>query len=95
MRNRFSLLLLLLILSITGFLNCNIYIQIFGNEIPVANAGSDQTVSVDETVYLNGSNSYDTDNDKLSFLWFIFDDGQEVDKRLRYSARWCASPGSK
>ena len=38
------------------------------NHIPVPNAGSNQTVSVGDTVYLNGTGT-DTDKDTLSFYW--------------------------
>ncbi len=38
------------------------------NHIPVPNAGSNQTVSVGDTVYLNGT-ATDTDKDPLSFYW--------------------------
>lgn len=40
-----------------------------GNNAPVADAGSDQTVEVGATVQLNGSNSSDPDNDNLSYSW--------------------------
>jgi RHS repeat-associated protein len=39
------------------------------NSPPVANAGSDQTVFVDDTVQLNGSGSDDVDGDPLTFNW--------------------------
>ena len=39
------------------------------NTAPVANAGSDQNVSVGALIKLNGSNSSDADGDLLSFLW--------------------------
>ena len=38
------------------------------NHVPVPNAGSNQTVSVGDTVYLNGTGT-DTDKDPLSFYW--------------------------
>jgi len=40
-----------------------------GNTAPVANAGVDQTVNEGETVYLNGTNSFDPDGDALIYLW--------------------------
>ena len=40
------------------------------NHAPVANAGSDQNVSVGTLVTLNGSGSSDADGDSLSFTWF-------------------------
>lgn len=43
------------------------------NDVPVANAGSDQYVTQGDTVQLNGSNSYDPDNDPLSYAWSIVD----------------------
>jgi formylglycine-generating enzyme required for sulfatase activity len=36
---------------------------------PVANAGADQSVTVDTTVTLDGSGSTDPDNDIVSYLW--------------------------
>jgi hypothetical protein len=39
------------------------------NETPVANAGSDQTVSEHSTVMLDGSNSYDPDGSIASYQW--------------------------
>ncbi|MCB9674996.1 MAG: hypothetical protein H6737_07760 [Alphaproteobacteria bacterium] len=43
------------------------------NEVPVANAGSDQYVTEGDSVQLNGSNSYDPDSDPLSYDWTIVD----------------------
>jgi RHS repeat-associated protein len=39
------------------------------NSPPVANAGTDQTVFVGSTVFLDGSASTDVDGDPLSYLW--------------------------
>lgn len=39
------------------------------NEPPIADAGPDQTVYVGATVALDGSASYDPDNDPLTFRW--------------------------
>ena len=41
------------------------------NSQPVANAGSDQTVPIGNTVELDGSNSSDVDGDPLTFQWSI------------------------
>lgn len=40
-----------------------------GDQMPVANAGVDQTVSVGDTVVLDGSASYDPEGATLSYLW--------------------------
>ena len=40
-----------------------------GNTLPVADAGADQTVAVNERVQLDGSASSDADNDPLSYAW--------------------------
>ena len=39
------------------------------NSGPVANAGPDQTVDVGDTVQLNGSASYDPQNDPITYSW--------------------------
>jgi hypothetical protein len=39
------------------------------NNQPIANAGPDKSVSIGETVYLDGSNSSDHDGDTLLFNW--------------------------
>lgn len=41
------------------------------NQLPVANAGADQTILVGDIVTLNGSGSYDSDGDPLKYTWFI------------------------
>jgi hypothetical protein len=43
------------------------------NDVPVAQAGTDQTVFVGETVALDGSASADVDGDSLSFSWAFID----------------------
>ena len=40
-----------------------------GNTLPVADAGADQAVAVNERVQLDGSASSDADNDPLSYAW--------------------------
>ncbi|MDP8254755.1 MAG: PKD domain-containing protein [Candidatus Alcyoniella australis] len=39
------------------------------NLVPVADAGADQEVHVGDTVQLDGSESYDPDEDPLNFIW--------------------------
>jgi len=41
------------------------------NSAPVADGGSDQNVSVNDTVILDGSGSSDADGDSLTYLWSI------------------------
>jgi len=42
------------------------------NSAPVANAGANQTVKVNETVQLNGNRSSDVDGDALAFSWSFY-----------------------
>jgi photosystem II stability/assembly factor-like uncharacterized protein len=39
------------------------------NSVPVADAGPDQTVKVGDVVHLDGSASYDEDQDPLQYIW--------------------------
>jgi hypothetical protein len=43
----------------------------FDNVIPVADAGVNQAVLVGETVHLDGSGSYDANNDPLNYSWTL------------------------
>jgi len=42
------------------------------NSRPVADAGADQTVSVGQTVQLDGTGSHDADGDPLTYKWHLF-----------------------
>jgi len=44
------------------------------NELPVADAGQDQTVTVGQTVNFDGSGSYDSDGNIISYNWDFGDD---------------------
>ena len=47
-------------------------VQAIGSSIaPIADAGSDRTISVMESVRLNGSNSYDSNKKQLSYQWSL------------------------
>jgi len=55
--------------------SCIVYVaKPDGNLAPIANAGTIQNVFVNNTVYFNGSGSYDPDDDQLQFKW-DFGDG--------------------
>ena len=46
---------------------------LLGNNAPIANAGADQNVAGGLTVQLDGSASYDIDNDQLNYWWTLTD----------------------
>ena len=48
-------------------------INTVANSIPVANAGSDQTVAPGQTVILDGTASSDQDGDSLSYSWSLIE----------------------
>jgi hypothetical protein len=43
------------------------------NDAPVANAGEDQIGDEEETIPLDGTSSFDVDNDELTYLWLAPD----------------------
>ncbi|MBN1390741.1 MAG: fibronectin type III domain-containing protein [Candidatus Thermoplasmatota archaeon] len=47
----------------------NIFYTIYYNYPPIVFAGYDRTVGEEETVYLDGSGSYDAEGDPLTFSW--------------------------
>ncbi len=47
---------------------CDVFMTV-ENRPPVANAGPDQSVTVGEKVFLDGSGSYDPDGDTLAYQW--------------------------
>jgi hypothetical protein len=66
-----KLVLLVFLAGCSLFLSCNNEEEeqpVVGDP-PVANAGEDQEVSVGSTVTLDGSGSFDPDNDALSYSW--------------------------
>jgi hypothetical protein len=48
-----------------------------GNTAPVAEAGIDQSAAVGENVFLDGSGSFDPDDDPISFTWSIISKPEE------------------
>jgi hypothetical protein len=48
------------------------------NQSPVADAGSDQTITLGDFVALDGSKSYDPDGTILSYVW-SFENGETID----------------
>jgi hypothetical protein len=64
----------LLIVLATHSLGTDAHVwNVYGNSPPVANAGDDQTVAVDSTVTLDGSDSADPDSDIVSYQWSQID----------------------
>ena len=47
------------------------------NQPPVANAGGPYTGHINETIFFDGSDSYDPENDTLEYIW-IFGDGSNA-----------------
>ena len=58
----------------SALLSCTAVLRLFPNEIPIADAGLDQTgVGTGTPVYLDGSGSRDPDGDSLRYTWFFWD----------------------
>ncbi|MBN2737595.1 MAG: hypothetical protein JXR70_11490 [Spirochaetales bacterium] len=72
--------ILLFLIIFPGFFSCDIVDYFLPNSIPVANAGPDQSVSLGQKVVLDGSKSYDSDGDKISYLWhwLVSPDGSQA-----------------
>jgi chitinase len=49
----------------------NIVIALAVNNVPVANAGPDQTVDVDDVVTLTGAGSFDVNGNPLTYAWTL------------------------
>jgi len=68
-----------------GYLSsCKFYLIIFNN-VPIANAGTDQTVNEGSTVNLDGSTSSDLDRDSLAYSW-------TAPSGIRLSSNFVANP---
>src|SRR6185503_6306301 len=63
------LLVLLLVIASVGMRAVLAQVARTGNRPPVANAGSDQTITTSSTVMLNGGRSTDADGDPLTYSW--------------------------
>ena len=51
---------------------CDLWYQVFPNDPPVADAGVDQPAITDSQFILDGTGSYDPDNDTISYTWFFW-----------------------
>ena len=60
------------------------------NSLPVSDAGEDQTAYVGDTVYLDGSNSTDVDDDPLDYQWSII--STPVDSTATLSDPFAVNP---
>lgn len=58
----------------TDFVNVTVLNSSLKNQSPIADAGPDQNASINQTVYFDGSGSYDPDNDPIQYRW-DFGDG--------------------
>jgi len=57
------------------------------NQVPISNAGSDQTAKAGNIVTLNGGGSRDPDGDKLNYYWM-----QTAGKNVALSANRISNP---
>ncbi len=63
----------------------DVIVTINPNQEPVADAGSDQSVSEGETVYFDGSSSYDIDGTIISYDWDFGDGSTGTGETLTHS----------
>ncbi|PIP17259.1 MAG: hypothetical protein COX44_00885 [Candidatus Portnoybacteria bacterium CG23_combo_of_CG06-09_8_20_14_all_37_13] len=60
------------------------------NHPPKANAGTDKTVQPNQTIILDGSGSYDPDNDQLTYKWEITSGGGSLTDADKAQAKYTA-----
>lgn len=74
---------------VSGTVNHFGYFAPFGNSIPAATPGFNQTVKEGDTVYFDGSSSYDNDGVVISYEW---DFGDPYEDALNPNKAICADP---
>ena len=60
------------------------------NNVPISHAGNDQSLKINSIVQLDGSESYDADNDAISFSWSVVE--QPENSQIQLSSMVAKNP---